>query len=133
MATILAVDDSNSMRQILKTTLESAGHHVVEASDGDEGLQKARSTRFDMVFTDQTMPNLCGVDLVRALRTLDAYQHTPILILTTESDEGTKQAGRAAGATGWLLKPFDPVRLLATVQTVLDRTQRGAPVAQAQR
>lgn len=121
------------MRQILKNTLESAGHHVVEASDGEEGLRKARSIRFDMVFTDQTMPNLCGVDLVRALRALDTYRHTPILILTTESDEGIKQAGRAAGATGWLLKPFDPVRLLATVQTVLDRAPRGAPVAQAQR
>jgi two-component system chemotaxis response regulator CheY len=117
--TILAVDDSGSLRQMLVFTLKAAGYQVVEAVDGRDGLDKARQTQFDLVLTDQNMPNMDGLTLIRSLRALPAYARTPILMLTTESSDEMKSKGRTAGATGWLVKPFDPNRLTEVVRKVL--------------
>jgi two-component system, chemotaxis family, chemotaxis protein CheY len=119
MHTILAVDDSAAMRQLLSFTLKNAGYEVIEAVDGTDALEKTAARDFDLVLTDQNMPNLDGIGLTRKLRESPAFKATPILILTTESSDQMKQAGRAAGATGWLVKPFDPEQLLATVKRVL--------------
>ena len=116
---ILTVDDSTSMRQMLAFILKGAGYQVVQASSSDEALSQAASRTFDMVLTDQNMPGGDGLDLVCALRALPAYADTPIIMLTTESSEEMKNKGRAAGATGWMVKPFDPEQLLATVKRVL--------------
>ena len=120
MARILAVDDSNSLRRIAVHTLVDAGHEVVEAVDGGEGLEKARDDRFDLALLDLNMPVMDGISLTRELRALDGYGSTPILILTTESAPDRKAEGKAAGATGWLVKPFSPSRLLSIVSQVLD-------------
>lgn len=121
MATILAIDDSASIRQIVSFTLRSAGHEVMEAVDGKDGLQKAQRAQYDIVLTDQNMPEMDGITLIRNLRKMPNYAATPILVLTTESSTEMKMAGRTAGATGWLVKPFDPQRLLTVMDTVLDR------------
>lgn len=118
-ATILAVDDSASMRQMVTFTLKGAGHDVAEASDGVEALEQAKAKKFDLVITDVNMPNMDGIQLISELRTLDDYKFTPILTLTTESGAGKKGEGKAAGATGWIVKPFNPDQLLATVNKVL--------------
>lgn len=110
--TILAVDDSLSMRQMVAHVLKSGGYNVLEAGDGDEALAIARAQRVDAVLTDHTMPKMDGLVLVRKLRGLDGYSATPILVLTTESSDQMKQRGRDAGASGWIVKPFDPDRLL---------------------
>jgi two-component system chemotaxis response regulator CheY len=108
------------MRQMVELTLKSAGHEVVSAIDGVDGLAKANSgPPVDLVITDVNMPNMDGIALVRELRRLPQYQGVPMLVLTTEASTEKKQEGRAAGATGWIVKPFDPARLLATVQKVL--------------
>ena len=117
--TILAVDDSGSLRQMLVFTLKAAGYQVVEAVDGRDGLDKARQKHFDLVLTDQNMPNMDGLTLIRSLRALPAYARVPILMLTTESSDEMKSKGRTAGATGWLVKPFDPNRLTEVVRKVL--------------
>jgi len=119
MHTILAVDDSPSMRQLVAFTLRNAGYDVVDAVDGVDALRKTRERRFDLVLTDQNMPNLDGLGLTRILRQDPTFRATPILILTTESSEQMKQAGRAVGATGWLVKPFDPARLLQAIGKVI--------------
>ena len=119
MFSILTVDDSPSIRQMVAFTLKSAGYQVIEAADGREGLERAREKTVDLVLTDQNMPNLDGIGLVKALRSLPAYSSTPILILTTESSDAMKAKGRAAGATGWLVKPFDPLRLIEVVKKVI--------------
>ena len=119
MAKILAVDDSASMRQMVTFTLKGAGYDVVEASDGLEALQKAKTGKVDLVLTDVNMPNMDGITLIKELRALPNYKFTPILTLTTESGAGKKGEGRAAGATGWLVKPFSPDKLLATIKKVL--------------
>lgn len=121
MASILAVDDSASVRQMVSFTLRSAGHEVVEAVDGEDAVDKLRTHHVDLVLTDQNMPRMDGLSLVRHLRGHSAYRATPILILTTESSDEMKQAGRAAGATGWLVKPFDPHRLITVIDTVMAR------------
>jgi two-component system chemotaxis response regulator CheY len=100
-------------------TLKSAGFDVIEAVDGQDGLAKAQDSRADLVLTDVNMPGMDGIELVRSLRALDHYRFTPMLMLTTESGLDKKQAGKEAGATGWLVKPFDPDKLLATVRRVL--------------
>ena len=117
--TILAVDDSGSLRQMLVFTLKAAGYQVVEAVDGRDGLDKAKQKHFDLVLTDQNMPNMDGLTLIRSLRALPSYARSPILMLTTESSDEMKAKGRAAGATGWLVKPFDPNRLTEVVRKVL--------------
>jgi len=117
--TILAVDDSASMRQMLGVTLRAAGYQVVEAADGDEALHFARHKRVDLVLTDVNMPRMDGITLVSELRLLPDYHLTPLLLLTTESSPERKAAGKRAGATGWMVKPFDPDQLLATLARVL--------------
>jgi two-component system chemotaxis response regulator CheY len=116
--TILAVDDSASVRQLVRMTLTGAGYQVIEAGDGREALSKARGASVSAVVTDVNMPNMNGIELVRELRKLPAFAGVPILCLTTESDEGVKQTARSAGATGWITKPFRPEQLLAVVRKV---------------
>src|SRR3982751_3060961 len=116
---ILAVDDSASMRQMVRFTLESAGYRVVQAVDGIEALDYAKNSAVDLVLTDVNMPRMDGITLVRELRGLETYRYVPLLVLTTEATTERKQAGKAAGATGWLVKPFNPERLLATINKVL--------------
>ncbi len=119
MAKILAVDDSASMRQMVSFTLKGAGHQVTEASDGVEALKIAEGQSMDLVLSDVNMPNMNGIDLCAKLRQLPAYKFTPILMLTTESTGDKKMAGKSAGATGWIVKPFNPDQLLTTIKKVL--------------
>ena len=119
MHSILAVDDSISMRQMVSFTLKNAGYEVVEAVDGEDAFDKASEREFDLVLTDQNMPRLDGIGLTRRLREQPKFKNTPILILTTESSDQIKQAGRAAGATGWLVKPFDPAKLIEVIKKVV--------------
>jgi two-component system chemotaxis response regulator CheY len=119
MAKILAVDDSASMRQMVSFTLKGAGHEVIEASDGVQALSEAKKGKVDLVLTDVNMPNMDGITLIKELRTLPSYKFVPILTLTTESGMDKKMEGRSAGATGWIVKPFSPDQLLATIKKVL--------------
>jgi len=119
MHSILAVDDSASMRQMVSFTLKSAGFNVVEAVDGQDGWEKSGSCDFDLVLVDQNMPRMDGISLTRKLRESPKFKTTPILILTTESSDQMKQAGRGAGATGWLVKPFDPAKLIEVIRKVI--------------
>ena len=119
MHSILAVDDSASMRQMVSFTLKSAGYQVVEAVDGLDALEKSATRDFDLVLTDQNMPRMDGISLTRRLRENPKFERTPILILTTESSDEMKQSGRSAGATGWLVKPFDPAKLLEVITKVI--------------
>jgi len=119
MAEILVVDDSVSMRNMVMATLKSKGHQVADAADGKAALDRAKRGKFDVVITDLNMPVMDGIELVRNLRGLPAYRYTPLLLLTTESSMDKKSEGKKAGATGWLVKPFNPEKLLATVSRVL--------------
>lgn len=119
MAKILTVDDSASMRQMVSFTLKGAGYEVVEAVDGVDALNKAKTSAFNLVITDVNMPNMDGIQLIKELRNLPTFKFTPILMLTTESAPEKKQQGKAAGATGWLVKPFNPDQLLATIGKVI--------------
>ena len=118
---ILAVDDSTSIRQMVAFTLKSAGYAVIEAADGQEGLDKANASgdTISLVLTDQNMPRIDGLTLIKTLRSLPKFVATPILMLTTESSDDMKAQGKAAGATGWLVKPFDPHKLLEVVKKVI--------------
>ncbi len=117
--TILSVDDSSSIRQMVSFTLKGAGYEVIEAADGQEGLDKAKARTVDMVLTDQNMPRMDGLTLIKTLRAMPAYKNVPILMLTTESGDAMKAQGKAAGATGWLVKPFDPQKLLEVTKKVI--------------
>lgn len=119
MASILAVDDSASMRQMVAFTLKGAGYEVVEASDGAEALEIAKTRTFDLVLSDVNMPNMNGIELVTELRQMADYKFTPMLMLTTESAGDMKLKGKQAGATGWIVKPFNPDQLLSTIKRVL--------------
>ena len=119
MAAILTVDDSTSMRQMVAFTLKQAGYDVTEAADGVEGLAKAKTGKFNLVITDVNMPKMDGITLVRELRGLGDYKFTPILLLTTEAGADKKKEGKDAGATGWLVKPFNPDQLLTTIKKVI--------------
>jgi len=119
MANVLVVDDSASMRNMVMATLSSAGHQVKDAENGEAALVLARAGQFDAVITDLNMPVMDGITLTKELRTLSSYTYTPILLLTTESGGDKKAAGKEAGATGWLGKPFNPEKLLTTVDRVL--------------
>ncbi len=121
MYSILTVDDSASMRKMVAFALKGAGFDVHEASDGVEGLDCARSKNVNLMLIDQNMPRMDGLSLVKELRSLPQYRTTPILMLTTESSDAMKAAGKAAGATGWLVKPFDPSRLVEIVRKVITR------------
>lgn len=116
---VLTVDDSASIRQMVAFTLKSAGYEVMEAVDGEDGLNKAKARAANLILTDQNMPRMDGLTLVKNLRALPQYRNVPILVLTTESSDAMKSAGRAAGATGWLVKPFDPQKLLEVVKKVV--------------
>jgi len=120
VARILVVDDSTTMRQMVSFTLSDAGHEVTEAEDGAGAVKAAQSRPFDLVITDVNMPGMNGIDLVRALRALPDFKFIPMLVLTTEAGPEMKQRGREAGATGWIVKPFSPDVLLATLKKVLD-------------
>ena len=117
--TILTVDDSGSLRQMVAFSLRAAGYDVVQAVDGQDGLNKAKEKTVDLVLTDQNMPVMDGLTLITNLRTLASYQRVPILMLTTESSDEMKAKGKAAGANGWLVKPFYPKRLIEVVQKVI--------------
>lgn len=117
--TILAVDDSPSILKLVGATLRDAGYEVIEARDGQEGLEKARAGLVNMVLTDQNMPRMDGLTLIKSLRAMPLYKKAPIVMLTTESGDQMKALGRAAGATGWMVKPFSPSRLLEVVKKVL--------------
>jgi two-component system chemotaxis response regulator CheY len=114
--TILIVDDSSSMRQLVTFALEDAGYDVVAAVDGKEALSKASENRMDMVVTDLNMPEMDGLELIRQLRAQPVYKFTPIIMLTTESQEAKKQEGRKVGASGWIVKPFTPEQLIGVVK-----------------
>ena len=116
---ILTVDDSPSIRQMLTFVLETNGYRVLQASDGVEGLEIAKSNNIDVVLTDQNMPKMDGLSLIRELRALPAYEKTPIVMLTTESSLAMKEQGRGAGATGWMVKPFDPDKLIDIIKRIL--------------
>jgi two-component system chemotaxis response regulator CheY len=121
MTHILAVDDSPSMRDMVRIALSSAGFQVSQAADGEEALviARERAGSFDLVLSDVNMPRMDGISLIRALRAEAAYKHIPILMLTTESSPERKREGKEAGATGWIVKPFDPEQLVATLKRVL--------------
>jgi len=113
--TILIVDDSSSMRQLVKMTLTGAGHQVIEAVDGRDALAKLTGQKVNLVISDVNMPNLDGIGLVKALKARPEYKFTPIVMLTTESEQSKKAEGQAAGARAWIVKPFQPAQLLAAV------------------
>ena len=119
MKRILLAEDDNDMRQFLTRALKSAGYDVVEAVDGMDGLEKAKSRSVNLVLTDQNMPRMDGLTLIKNLRGMPQYASVPILMLTTESSDAMKSQGRAAGATGWLVKPFDPQKLIEVVRKVI--------------
>lgn len=116
---ILSVDDSASIRQLVSFTLTREGYEVVEAADGRDALDKVKSYPVDMVITDLNMPNMDGIELIKALRGDPAFKFTPIVMLTTESVMTKKDAGKQAGATGWIVKPFKPEQLVAVVKRLL--------------
>ena len=119
MSKILIADDSISMRQMVNFTLKTAGHEVVEAKDGEEALELASNNQFDLIISDINMPKMNGIDLTTTLRTKSNYRFTPILLLTTESSADKKGQGKAAGATGWIMKPFKPDALIHTIDKVM--------------
>jgi len=119
MATILTVDDTASMRQMISFTLHSVGHEVIQASDGQEALKVIEGKKVDLVIADINMPNMDGITLLKSLRALADYKFTPILMLTTESQEAKRQQCKIACATGWIVKPFNPEQLLNVVKKVL--------------
>jgi len=120
MAKILIVDDSVSLRKLVAGTLASAQHEVVEAPDGAQALAKLKERSFNLIISDVNMPNMDGLQFLREVRLIGAYRAIPVLMLTTEMDPAKKKQAKEAGATGWIVKPFDPNTLLATIKKVLD-------------
>jgi len=116
---IMTVDDSASIRQMVTFTLEQAGYDVLEAVDGVDAIEKLTDTAINMVITDLNMPNMDGIELIKNIRVKSEYKFIPIIMLTTESQGSKKQEGKAAGATGWIVKPFKPEQLLGVVKKVL--------------
>ena len=116
---ILIVDDSISIRKSVSFVLSQEGYEVIEAEDGLDGLKKAEENQFKLIITDINMPNMNGIDFIKNVRNLPAYRFTPIIALTTESQDGKMQEGKAAGATGWIVKPFTSEKLSAIVKKIL--------------
>ena len=114
--TIMVVDDSISIRQVVGIALKQAGYDVFEASDGKDALAKLTGQKVNLIISDVNMPNMDGISFVRELKTRPAYKFTPVLMLTTESQEDKKEQGKAAGARAWMVKPFKPEALLAAAQ-----------------
>jgi two-component system chemotaxis response regulator CheY len=119
MSKIMVVDDSNSMRGLIKQALVTAGHEVIEAVDGEDALSRVNGAKIDLFLCDVNMPRIDGLTLVKRLRALAPFKFSPILMLTTEIDPEKKRIAKEAGATGWLVKPFQPDQLLATIRKVL--------------
>lgn len=118
--TVLVVDDSSTMRQMVAYTLTNAGYEVVEAGNGKEAVGKLNGgAKPSLVVTDLNMPEMDGITLITEIRKMAAFKFTPILMLTTESADDKKKAGQAAGATGWIVKPFNPEQMLKVIQKVL--------------
>ncbi|MFZ3017822.1 MAG: response regulator [Gallionella sp.] len=113
--TILVVDDSMSLRQVVGIALKGAGYDVIEACDGKDALAKLTGQKIHLVISDVNMPNMDGITFVKALKQLPAYKFTPVIMLTTEAGEGKKSEGQAAGAKAWVVKPFQPPQMLAAV------------------
>lgn len=116
---ILIVDDSESIREVVSFTLENAGYDVVKGIDGVDALKFLDGTPIDLVITDLHMPNMDGIELIKNIRAKEAYQFVPILFLTTESQAQKKQEAKDAGATGWIVKPFVPEKLIAAINKVV--------------
>lgn len=116
---IMTVDDSASIRQMVSFTLENAGFSVLEAVDGEDALEKLNKNAVNMLFVDLNMPKMDGIELIRRVRANPQYKFVPIIMLTTESQASKKQAGKEAGATGWIVKPFKPEQLLNVIRKVL--------------
>ena len=116
---IMTADDSASVRQMVGFTLKQAGYDVVEAVDGKDALEKITGSGVNMLITDLNMPHMDGIELIRQVRAQPQFKFIPIIMLTTESQAGKKQEGKAAGATGWIVKPFKPEQLVAVVKKVL--------------
>jgi two-component system chemotaxis response regulator CheY len=119
MKTILTVDDSSSLRQMVRFVLRDAGFEVIEAVDGEDALSKLQGRELDLILTDINMPKMDGFELTRRVRAMPEYRFLPIILLTTESHVDKKQQGKAAGATAWIVKPFSPDQLLAVVKKVM--------------
>jgi two-component system chemotaxis response regulator CheY len=119
MKQVLTVDDSASVRQMVSFTLRKSGYEVIEAVDGKDGLDKAGRQSFDLIITDLNMPTMDGIQMITGVRKLPGYSFTPILMLTTESQAEKKNEGRKAGATGWIVKPFNADQLIAVVQKLV--------------
>lgn len=119
MKTVLAVDDSASLRQMVSMVLRGGGYEVVEAVNGVDALSKLAGQDLDLVLTDLNMPRMDGLEFTRRLRTMPDYKFVPIVLLTTESNVDKKLQGKVAGATAWIIKPFDPDQLLAVVKKVM--------------
>jgi len=117
--TILIVDDSASMRQLVTLTLNNAGFNVIQAKDGKDGVNKFSRDKMDLVITDLNMPVMDGIEMIRQIRSGNSHQFVPIILLTTESQEEKKKQGKQAGATGWIVKPFKPEQLVAVAKKVL--------------
>ncbi|MBI4275777.1 MAG: response regulator [Rhizobiales bacterium] len=115
---VLTVDDSRTMRDMLMLALADAGYRVVQADDGVQGLEVLQNESPDVIITDINMPRLDGFGFIEGVRKIERHRATPILVLTTESDDAKKQQARKAGATGWIVKPFDPDKLLDAVRRV---------------
>lgn len=119
MKKVLIVDDAVTMRQMVSFTLKKGGYEVVEAEHGEDALKKLESNTVDLVITDLNMPVMDGITLIQRLRKMPSMKSKPILMLTTEGLAAKKEQGKAAGATGWVVKPFDPEKLLLTLAKVL--------------
>ena len=119
MKTIMTVDDSASLRQMVGFVLRDAGYEVVEAVDGLDGLSKLKNRELDLILSDINMPRMDGLEFTRQVRAIAQYKFVPIVLLTTESHAEKKQQGKAAGATAWIVKPFSPNQLLAVVKKVM--------------
>ena len=118
MKTILTVDDASTMRKLIGFTLAGVGHKVIEAEDGVAALATLKNSPVDLIISDLNMPKMNGIELTREIRKLPQCIKTPILIVTTESDANVKTEGKQAGATGWIVKPFEPAQLIAVVKRV---------------
>src|SRR5574340_492366 len=117
--TIMVVDDSASIRQVVNLTLKKSGYDVIEASDGSDALSKLTGQKVNLIVCDVNMPNMDGIMFLKSLKSTDAYRFTPVIMLTTESQEARKQEGKAAGARAWVVKPFKPEQMLDAVSKLV--------------
>ena len=116
---VLIIDDSASVRTVVRTSLTGAGYDVIEAEDGKDALSKLNGERIHLVISDVNMPNMDGITFVAEMKKISSYKFTPVCMLTTESDQSKMAAGKAAGAKAWIVKPFQPPKLLDTVSKLL--------------